>query len=72
MWRMKLRDQLFGVVYTMDSLVVKFFDHFNQQYEAALATDFENMDLVNQMDYLKHIYKVILLHIIQQVNCVPL
>jgi len=69
---MKLHDQLFGVVYTIDSLVVKFFNHFNQQYEAALATDFENMDLVNQMDYLKHIYKVILLHIIQEVYSMPL
>ncbi|XP_065909543.1 rifampicin phosphotransferase-like isoform X2 [Dysidea avara] len=44
-------------MYTIDGLVVKFFDYFNQQYEAALGTDFEKMDLVNQMDYLKHIYK---------------
>ena len=54
----EFHNQLSYVVYTIDGLVVKFFDYFNQQYEAALGTDFEKMDLVNQMDYLKHIYKV--------------
>jgi len=49
-------------VYTIDSLVVKFLDYFNQQYEAALATNFEKMNLVDQMEYLKHIYKVMPLY----------
>ena len=45
-------------MFYIDRLVQKFFDHFNKHYEAALATDFTKMDLVAQMDFLKHIYKV--------------
>ena len=45
-------------MFCIDRLVGQFFDHFNKHYEAALATDFTKMDLVTQMDFLKHIYKV--------------
>lgn len=46
------------VVYYIDSLVDGFFAHFNKQYEAALAMDFESMPLTELMDYLKHLYEV--------------
>lgn len=49
---------LFYLVYCIDRLVQQFFNHFNKHYEDALATDFTKMDLVTQMDFLKHIYKV--------------
>ena len=46
-------------MFYIDKLVQQFFDHFNKHYEAALTTDFTKMDLVAQMDFLKHIYKVL-------------
>jgi len=49
----------FHLVYYIDRLVQKFFKHFNKHYEAALAIDFTKLDLVNQMDFLKLIYKVL-------------
>lgn len=51
---------LFHLVYYMDRLVQQFFKHFNKHYEAALAIDFTKLDLVNQLEFLKNLYRVLL------------
>ncbi|XP_064399663.1 rifampicin phosphotransferase-like isoform X2 [Halichondria panicea] len=44
-------------IYYIDSLVSQFFTNFNTHYADALATDFDNLSLPEQVDYIKHLYK---------------
>ncbi len=45
-------------IYYIDSLVNDFFTNFNTHYADALATDFNSLSLPQQVDYIKHLYKV--------------
>ncbi len=45
-------------IYYIDSLVDQFFTNFNTHYADALATDFDSLSLPEQVDYIKHLYKV--------------
>lgn len=46
------------LVYFIDSYVEEFFTMFNKYYSEALATDFEELSLQEQIKYVKHLYKV--------------
>eukprot|EP00118_Oscarella_pearsei_P005272 m.24046 g.24046 ORF g.24046 m.24046 type:complete len:980 (+) comp28565_c0_seq3:186-3125(+) len=61
MWtKVKVMAGIAYKVYSIDSLVDGFFQNFKQQYDAALATDFHKMPLIEQMDYVKHLFTNIL------------
>ncbi len=45
-------------IYYIDHLVEMFFQNFNRHYADALATDFTTLSLPEQVDYVKHLYKV--------------
>ncbi len=45
-------------IYYIDHLVETFFQNFNRHYADALATDFTRLSLPQQVDYVRHLYKV--------------
>lgn len=45
-------------IYYIDHLVEGFMKHFNRYYADALATDFNSLQLTEQADYVKLLYRV--------------
>ena len=45
-------------VYYMDDLVKQFFYNFNHHYQKALDTNFCSLSLVEQVEFIKHLYEV--------------
>ena len=45
-------------IYRIDSLVEGFFKNFNKHYSQAEDTDFYALSLTEQVDFVRHLYKV--------------
>ena len=45
-------------IYRIDSLVEGFFENFNKHYSQAEDTDFYALSLTEQVDFVRHLYKV--------------
>ena len=45
-------------IYRIDSLVDGFFENFNKHYSDAVDTDFYSLSLTEQVDFVRHLYKV--------------
>lgn len=58
--KLSLMLALIKRVYFIDSYVEEFFTMFNKYYSEALATDFEELSLQEQIKYVKHLYKEVL------------
>jgi pyruvate,water dikinase len=60
--KMKVVYKMLHSIFFIDGMVEGFFANFNKHYEDALQRDFREMSLVDQVDFVEHLFKDVLGH----------